>query len=67
MPSRRKSVLLGMKNTLRKLNCCSSECFNKTVENIEIEHVEELYKVISELHQVITTIKEKKQERTTMI
>jgi hypothetical protein len=67
MSSKRKNFLLGVKNSLKKLNCCSSECFNKTIENIEIEHVEELYKVISELHNVITNIKEKKQERTTMI
>ena len=67
MPSRRKSLFLGVKNSLKKLNCCSSECFNKTIENIELEHVDELYKVISELHNVITNIKEKKQERATMI
>ncbi len=53
-----RRVFVKLKGILKRLNCCSSQCFNKTIENIEYSHVEELYNVISQLQSVITQMRD---------
>lgn len=52
----KRRIWISIKNFLKSLNCCRSQCFNKTIENINIEHIEGLYNAINELQVQITQL-----------
>jgi len=41
--------LIIIKDFLKSMNCCRSECYNNTIENVNIDHIEGLYNAIQEL------------------
>ncbi len=50
---RRIRIWIAIKDFLKSINCCKSQCFNNTIENINIDHIEGIYNAINELQAQI--------------
>lgn len=54
--ARRIRIWIAIKDFLKSINCCRSQCFNNTIENINIDHIEGIYNAIQELQIQITQL-----------
>lgn len=63
----KKRVWVKIKNFLKNMNCCQSSCLNNTIENVNMNTIEELMSKVIQLQEQITELaSEKKPEITSL-